>query len=69
MASQLREERCGGVSMRDQHIQSVVVQKAEEIGKNQRKIMADNALRLPVILENGNIYDSNHAEVLWLVFV
>jgi hypothetical protein len=66
MASHLTEERCGGVSMSDQHIQSVVLQKAEKIGKSQQKVIEDNALSLPVILENCNIYDSNNEEVLWL---
>jgi hypothetical protein len=66
MVSQLTEQRCAGVHMSDQHIQSMVLQKAEAIGKNQQKTIEEHAMSLPVMLEDCDIYDSTHAEVLWL---
>jgi hypothetical protein len=63
--SKLVGERCGGVSMSDQHIQHLVVEASEQIGQ-QQQIFIDQQQDTPLPdLAVGDIYAIDNKEVIW----
>ena len=66
MVSELAHERCGGVSMSDQHIQHLVLEVSEQIGKKQQ-VFIDKHLNTPLPdLRIADIYCFDSEELIWL---
>lgn len=66
MVSELVDERCGGVSMSDQHIQHLVVAASEQIGQKQQAFI-DRHKHTPLPdLAIDDIYSIDSEELIWL---
>jgi hypothetical protein len=64
--SELTSERCGGVSMSDQHIQHLVLEASEQIGQKQQAFIEQH-LNTPLPdLRIADIYISDSKELIWL---
>lgn len=64
--SALIKQRSGGVSISDQRIQQIIMEKALIIEKEQEKLIQKSKdLSMP-ILEKGDLYDPLMEEVIWM---
>lgn len=64
MVSELAHERCGGVSMSDQHIQHLVLEASEQMGKRQQAFIDQQACYSFPDLRLEDIYDSDNEEIV-----
>ena len=64
--SELTKERCGGVSMSDQHIQAVVLEMAEGIGHREGEIIKNSSSLKSPILGIADLYNIDSKEVIWM---
>lgn len=64
--SELAHERCGGVSMSDQHIQHMVLASSQQIGQKQQAFI-DQELNTPLPdLGIADLYSPDSEELIWL---
>lgn len=64
--SELIKKRSGGVSISDQRIQRIIIEKSLEIEEVQKKLIEKNRDVAIPILEKGDLYDSLIEEIIWM---
>lgn len=64
--SELIKQRSGGVSISDQRIQRIVIEKSLSIEKEQEKLIEKYKHIVMPILEKGSLYDPLIKEVIWM---
>lgn len=64
--SELAHERCGGVSMSDQHIQDLVEEACEQIGQKQQAFIDRHQDMALPNLGIADLYSCDNKEVIWL---
>ena len=63
--SELAHERCGGVSMSDQHIQHIVLEVSEQIGQKQQAFI-DQHQNIPLPdVGIADVYSCESEELIW----
>lgn len=63
--SKLTHERCGGVSMSDQHIQHLVLEASEQIGQKQQVLIDQHLHTALPDLGIADIYCPDSEELVW----
>ena len=66
MVSELTHERCGGVSISDQHIQQIVIEQVRKIGLLQEAVIKKSRSSEFPILGIANLYDADKKEAIWM---
>lgn len=64
--SSLTYERCGGVSVSDQHIQHLVLEASEQIGQKQQAFIDQHSNTPLPDLGIADLYCSDSEELIWL---
>ena len=64
--SELVHERCGGMSMSDQHIQHLVLEASEQIGQKQQALSTNYLTTSLPDLCIADIYSIDSEELVWL---
>lgn len=64
--SELIKQRSGGVSISDQRIQRIIIEKSLRIEKEQQELIEKNRDVVMPILEKGDLYDPLIEEVIWM---
>ena len=64
--SELIKQRSGGMSISDQHIQQLVIEKSLKIERNQGKLIEKNKHTAMPLLEKWDLYNPLIEEVIWM---
>ena len=64
--SELVKQRSGGMTLSDQHIQQLVIEKSLKIEQKQKELIEKNKDIAMPILEKGGLYDPLIEEIIWM---